>query len=140
MKQRVVLDTNVLVSAALRPGSMPRQALNRALARDQLVVSAEVLDELTRVLQHGKFDRYAPLAQRMDLPLLLRSHASTVQVSPEHRAQVAGECRDADDEVFLALALAAGVSMIVSGDGDLLTLHPWRGVAICTAAAYVAQE
>lgn len=139
MKQRVVLDTNVLVSAALRPQSVPRHALDLAIARDQLVMSSQVLDELTRVLQLTKFDRYAPAADRMELPDLLRRHASIFQVMPEHLALAAGECRDADDEVFLALAIAANVSVIVSGDADLLTLHPWRGITICTAATYVAQ-
>jgi len=140
MKQRVVLDTNVLVSAALRPQSTPRHALNLAIARDQLAMSADALDELIRVLQLPKFDRYAPPADRMELPGLLRRHASIFQVTPEHLALAAGACRDADDEVFLALAIAANASVIVSGDADLLTMDPWRGIAICTAAAYVAQR
>lgn len=140
MKQRVVLDTNVVVSAALRPQSVPRHALDLAIARDQLVMSSQAFDELTRVLQLPKFDGYAPPADRMELPDLLRRRASICPVTPEHHARVTGDCRDVDDEVFLALAIAANVSVIVSGDADLLTLHPWRGITICTAATYVAQQ
>jgi predicted nucleic acid-binding protein len=48
------------------------------------------------------------------------------------------DCRDAKDNKYLELALAAGARTIVSGDSDLLVLHPWRGVRILNPAAYLA--
>jgi uncharacterized protein len=43
-------------------------------------------------------------------------------------------CRDADDDAVLACALAANASMIITGDKDLLVLHPWRGIHIVKPA------
>ncbi len=53
--------------------------------------------------------------------------------------EAVADCRDAKDDKYLELALAAGARTIVSGDGDLLVLHPWRGVRILPPAAYLAQ-
>ena len=49
------------------------------------------------------------------------------------------DCRDAKDNKYLELALAAGASTIVSGDADLLVLHPRRGVRILRPANYLAE-
>jgi predicted nucleic acid-binding protein len=49
------------------------------------------------------------------------------------------DCRDAKDNKYLELALAAGAAVIVSSDNDLLALSPWRGVRIVTPAAFVAE-
>jgi predicted nucleic acid-binding protein len=46
------------------------------------------------------------------------------------------DCRDAKDNKYLELALAAGASAIITGDGDLLALDPWRGIRIVTPADY----
>ena len=51
--------------------------------------------------------------------------------SPSERV---ADCRDAKDNKYLELALAAGAWAIVSGDADLLALHPWRGVRILRPA------
>ncbi len=48
------------------------------------------------------------------------------------------DCRDAKDNKYLELALAAGATAIVSSDADLLVLHPWRGVRVLRPAAYLA--
>ncbi len=50
------------------------------------------------------------------------------------------DCRDAKDNTYLELALAAGASVILSGDADLLVLHPWRGVRIVSPAAFLADS
>jgi len=47
------------------------------------------------------------------------------------------DCRDPSDNKYLELALAAGASLIVSSDADLLVLHPWRGISVLRRAAYV---
>ena len=48
------------------------------------------------------------------------------------------DCRDAKDNKYLELALAAGAGILVTGDADLLVLHPWRGVRILRPAEYLA--
>ena len=49
------------------------------------------------------------------------------------------DCRDAKDDKYLELALASGAEVIVSGDADLLVLHPWRGVRVLRPADYLAE-
>lgn len=49
------------------------------------------------------------------------------------------DCRDAKDNRYLELALAAGADAIISGDADLLVLHPWRGTRILRPADYLAE-
>lgn len=48
------------------------------------------------------------------------------------------DCRDPKDDKYLELALAAHASLLISSDGDLLSLHPWRGVPILRPAEYLA--
>lgn len=62
--RRIVIDTGVLVSAAIRPQSIPALALEKALLRFDVCVSAETLMELATVLLRRKFDRYASKALR----------------------------------------------------------------------------
>lgn len=48
-------------------------------------------------------------------------------------------CRDPKDDKYLELALASQADTIVTGDGDLLVLHPWRAVRILRPAEYLAE-
>jgi uncharacterized protein len=131
----VVIDTNTLVSAALRPGSTPDRALRLALSRDTVLVSPAVLLEYDAVLARPKFAGVLTPERRITLLALLAA-AATVVEAPE----VVADCRDRKDNRFLDLALAGRAGLIISGDGDLLDLDPWRGVRILTPAAYVADR
>jgi len=62
-------------------------------------------------------------------------HQAAVWFEPSERVT---DCRDAKDNKYLELALAAGAETIVSGDDDLLVLDPWRGVRILLPADYLA--
>lgn len=137
---RVVLDTNVLISAALRPRSIPWQALDFALAAGALAVCDQSVAELQAILFRPKFDRYATRERRAEILALIRAQSVLITVTANDLAAAQGVCRDPDDELFLALALAAQASTIVSGDADLLSLHPWRGIAICPPAIFVAEQ
>lgn len=135
--QRVVIDTSTLIGAVLRPGSVPRQAFLAAVKTCELCVSHATLNELREVLHRAKFDRYAPLQQRLDFCALVseRSRLWDVDVNSEQTA--AGACRDPKDDKFLVLALACQAVALVSSDADLLVLHPWQGVPILTPAAFL---
>jgi predicted nucleic acid-binding protein len=52
--------------------------------------------------------------------------------------EVVTDCRDPKDNKFLELAVSGRATHIVTGDPDLLTLHPFRGVAIMTAQAFLS--
>jgi predicted nucleic acid-binding protein len=47
------------------------------------------------------------------------------------------DCRDPKDDKLLELALSGRADLILTGDEDLLVLHPWRGVSILTPSAYL---
>lgn len=131
---RIVLDTNLLVSAFVAPGGVAARALLVARARFRLCFSAAMEAELRGVLMRPKFRRYGASAEVVAGfvgALLVRAD----RVEPVERVF---DCRDAKDNMVLEAALAGGVGVIVSGDADLLVLHPWRGVAVVSAGEFVA--
>lgn len=140
MSRSVVLDTNILVSAALWPQSAPARVFRRVWQQGALVACVESVAELRRVLRRPKFDRIAPPESRDAFAELVARNAAMVDVLPQHHALAHGACRDADDNLFLALALTAEARTIVTGDADLLALHPWQGIILCTAAGYLERE
>lgn len=139
MSRRVVLDTSTLVSAALRVGSVPHSALLETLGAWDLCASAETLAELERVLGHRKFDRYLERALRREFIVLVRRHAHLFSVQDADVRAVDPPCRDPKDNPFLALALVAEASVVVSSDEDLLVLDPWRGIPVVTPAEFLAR-
>lgn len=130
----IVFDASAVVSAALRVDSVPEQALLRAEATDLFALSAEVDAEIAEVLGRPRFAKAVTAARRTRILDILRGDA--VWFSPTERVT---DCRDAKDDKYLELALAAGAGTIVSGDGDLLVLHPWRGVRILLPAVYLTE-
>ncbi len=129
----IVFDASTVVSAALKADSIPERALLRAEEVDVFALSAAVDAEFTEVLSRPKFARAIPLARRDGFLRILRDAA--IWFDPVVRVS---DCRDPKDDKYLELALAAGAETIVSSDGDLLVLHPWRGVRILNPADYLA--
>ena len=125
----VVFDTNILVSASLLKKSRPDLCVREVLRRKvPLVFSNATFAELADVLMRSKFDRYVSRQARVDF--LKSWRASAIFVPDVSLAEIVTDCRDSKDNKFLELALAAGVRVIVSGDPDLLSLDPWRGVRV----------
>ena len=75
---RVVFDTSTLVSAALRVGSTPHQALKQAISQGEVCVSSTTLSELQQVLSRPKFDQYLPHEMRGEFVDLVRAAAVLV--------------------------------------------------------------
>jgi len=128
-----VLDTNTLVSAVLFEHSTPGQALRRALKRGEVLVSPDTLEELAEVLQREKFDRYVTAAEREEFLEAFVERVTLIEPTEEIRI-----CRDAKDDKFLELAVSGGAAYLISGDSDLRSLHPFRGIALVTAAEFLA--
>jgi putative PIN family toxin of toxin-antitoxin system len=137
--RRVVFDTSTLVSAALRTGSVPYEALIHALGTGEVCASQKTLAELERVLGRKKFDRYLDAESRRTFVALMRRHLYVFAVQEADKVAVNPPCRDAGDNMFLALALAAEADGVVSSDEDLLVLHPWRGIPILTPAEFLGR-
>jgi putative PIN family toxin of toxin-antitoxin system len=131
---RVVIDTNVLVSRLLRIDSVPGQAVGKALHRDTVLVSHETMTELANVLAQAKFDRYVTIEQRLQFIRLMANTAEFVPIVHTVR-----ECRDPKDDKFLEVALNGRADVIITGDVDLLRMHPWREIEILSPAAHLRQ-
>ena len=127
-----VFDTNILLSALFSDSSVPAQALKKARARGVLVVSDEVAAEYVRVFSKTKFDKYLPISFRFAFIENIISNALPVIVEYSIAA-----CRDPKDDKFLSLAVAANATCIVSGDLDLLVMHPFQGIPILKPIDFV---
>ena len=125
---RVVLDTNVLVSA-LHFGGRPRRLLDDVLRGDHtLVIGAAILGELEAVLVETcgwASDRAAAVRAELE--------AIAEVVTPVDVPRV---CRDPDDDQILAIAVIGTVDALVTGDADLLALGAHGGVNISSIADF----
>ena len=130
----IVFDASAVVSAALREDSVPERALLRAEAADVFALPAAVDAEIAAVLGRPRFATAISEARRARILHTLRGEAVWFSLSER-----VTDCRDAKDNMYLELALASGADVIVSGDNDLLVLHPWRGVRILRPAEYLAE-
>lgn len=117
---RVVIDPGVLVSAVLSADGPPAQIV-RALREDRLVivVSDQLLRELSEVLARDKFRRYLTQEQA---DRYVEGIAASAERAADAAPSVVARVRDPDDEYLVALAEAAQVDCLVSGDGDLLAV------------------
>jgi len=134
---RLVVDTNILVSALLAASSLPAQliVLWRA-GRFELLTAAEQLDELMRVTRYPKIRaRLAPaLAGRLVNDL--RGLAVMVEVLPQVDVSP-----DPDDNYLLALAAAGAADFLVTGDKrDLLGLGIYQGTRIITVRDFLSMH
>jgi uncharacterized protein len=128
---RVVIDTNVLVSAALKRNSIPAAAA-RAVEQDGVLLKSSATErQLFEVIARPYF---APLIGQETRAWLqkLMSTAETVSLTERISA-----CRDPTDDKFLELAVNGRADLIVSGDADLLVLDPFRDIPIITPATFV---
>ena len=129
---RVVIDTNVWVSRVLIADPASAQAVDEALSQSQVMVSDATIEELSDVLSREKFDQYVPLDDREHFLRRLLQVTTIVSVISE-----VTDCRDPSDNRFLALALDSNSDFIISGDTDLLSLNPWRGIQIVSPADFL---
>ena len=123
---RVVIDTNVILSAALAPKGAPAQLADRLLVQAQIVFSEQTFAELKTRLWKPKFDRYITMERRRSLLHDFNAVAHWVNV-PESVARVAYS-RDSTDDAFIHAALAAAARRLVTGDDDLLCLNPIKNL------------
>jgi putative PIN family toxin of toxin-antitoxin system len=132
-KPHFVLDTNVVVSAVLLKNSASYKAFVKAYQQGVLLLSWPIVDELSEVLKRTKFDKYVSLEQRMSFLATLVSAATLIEIT-----QTITDCRDPKDNMFLELAITGQAECIISGDKDLLELHPFQGVSILRPDAFLA--
>ena len=130
--RRWVIDTNVIVSRAICPHSIPGRAFDQAIDQGRLLFSKETHRELLSVFRRPKFDRYASLERRLAFLVTLDDLIDWVAITRSIRA-----CRDPEDDKFLEVAVHGNADALITGDADLLALHPFHGVAILRPEAFL---
>ncbi|PYS33601.1 MAG: putative toxin-antitoxin system toxin component, PIN family [Acidobacteria bacterium] len=131
-RDRFVFDTSVVVSAVLISSSHPAKAFRKARQIGDILLSLPVAEELNEVLGRGKFDRYLTREDRERFLAAFIHAAKFIEVTERIVA-----CRDPKDDKFLELAVSGQAACIVTGDHDLLALHPFRGIPILSVEQFL---
>ncbi|GAT34791.1 putative toxin-antitoxin system toxin component, PIN family [Terrimicrobium sacchariphilum] len=132
--RRWVVDTNALISRLLLPTSVSAHAVQKALSSGDLIVSDATLQELADVLGRPKFNKYLSPEERREFFQLLSRVAIRIEVLRPIKA-----CRDPKDDKFLELAINGRADAIITGDEDLLVLHPFLGIPILSPKSFLDQ-
>lgn len=128
---RIVLDTNVFISGVFFDG--PPHSILEAWrdGRVQLCISPEIFEEYSAVAERLA-DRFPPV-NLGEILLLLAVEAEFHEAAPLAEPV----CEDPDDDKFLACAITAGCSVIVSGDKDLLDASGYRDIDVLRPRRFV---
>lgn len=133
--ERVVLDTNVLVSATIAAASAPARVVEQVLASRTLLLSRDLEREYRDVMGRERLDRFTTRSDRERLLTRLLEAAHVVDVTDQ-----VVDCDDPKDNMVLSLAVAGRADCVTTGDDDLLRLNPYHGVAIMRPADFPASE
>lgn len=132
MTRYFVFDTNALISAQLKEGSVSTQAFDKAIATGTIVCSSSILEEFATRFVRRKFKKYMPDEDRVEAIGRVKRISLFIEPTIDIKA-----CRDPDDDKFLSLAIAIKANCIVTGDGKLQELHPFRGIPIVSPADFL---
>ena len=129
---RLVIDTNVFISALLSKRSNPFLVVNFAFNYHILLTSNDTLAELQDVLFRKKFDKYVTTQERQ---IFLKKFMNTTE-----RVEIIqhfDDCRDPKDNCFLDLGVNGKADFIITGDKDLLVLNPFQEIEIITPDIFI---
>ncbi|MDB9307560.1 putative toxin-antitoxin system toxin component, PIN family [Aphanizomenon sp. CS-733/32] len=113
----IVIDTNVLLSAALSPDGTARKALDKAYKQFKIAQSEQTYQELKTRIYKSKFDKYISDEERQDFLEVVKKYSQFIEITTQIDI-----CRDPDDNKFLELAKEANAEFLITGDQDLLSL------------------
>jgi putative PIN family toxin of toxin-antitoxin system len=130
--RRVVLDTNVLISALLFKGHLSKIVLLWQRGRITPIISKETFEELRSVLDYPKFS----LSQE-EINSIIENEILPYFEIVEITKNIKGACRDPGDDKFISCALSASASYIVSGDKDLSDLKKYKSLKIIKASDFL---
>lgn len=114
------------------PRSVPDEAVRKAIVNGRLLFSDLTMKELADVLSRTKLKRYITIE---DGKQFLSGLCSLCEFVPIIRS--VRQCRDPRDDKFLEVAVNGRADLILTGDADLLALHPWQGIAILSPAEFL---
>ncbi len=130
--KKVVLDTNVLVSALLLKGELSKIVDLWEKGKIIPVISRETFAEFKKVLSYPKFSltdkEIKTTIEENILPFFFFFYIA---------ANVTGVCRDPNDDKFISCAISASADFIVSGDKDLCELGRYRSIKIINVKEFI---
>ena len=127
-----VIDTNTLISSSLFKNSTPRRAERKVNQTGKILASSSTYNEFFETFIRSKFDKYISRETRLDILSEFKRLALFIEIS-----ETISVCRDPKDDKFLEVAVSASASCIITGDKDLLILHPFRNIPILNAIDFV---
>jgi len=130
--KKIVLDTNILVSALLFKGELTKIVELWEKGEIIPVISKETFEEFKRVLAYPKFS----LTEK-EVKSIIEENVLPFFEVVDITTKVSGVCRDPDDEKFLSCAIAASADFIVSGDKDLSDLSRYKSVKIIKVSDFI---
>jgi uncharacterized protein len=144
--ERIVCDSNVLISAAIVPSGKARKVVDYAIDHARLLITRELFDEFSSRLARPKFDRYLSVEDRAEFVQLITFIGSWVSIPGTLQI-----CRDPDDDKIIETAIVGRADCLVTGDADILALRPageagqvmneadamFRGVALLRPAEFL---
>jgi putative PIN family toxin of toxin-antitoxin system len=126
-RMKVVLDTNVLVSALIKAGK-PRDLFKKLAKDKQIIFSKPILEEFLDVIEDPKVARYINQQDVATFLNILGNGARIIRV----KSKVQVVINDADDNIIVQAAHDGNASYIVSGDKHLLALKEFKGIKVVT--------
>lgn len=124
MPQRLVVDTNILISLFM--GRQSAELIEAIVNEDIVLISSrEQISEIKRVLAYPKLAKHFTPEIRDDIVFLVATMAELVLLAND-----ISDCRDPKDNFILEMAVNGKADFIVSGDEDIRSLNPYRGVSI----------
>ncbi|HWR59336.1 MAG TPA: putative toxin-antitoxin system toxin component, PIN family [Thermodesulfovibrionales bacterium] len=130
--KKVVLDTNILVSALLFKGDLSKIVDLWKEGRIIPVVSGETFEEFRSVLEYPKFSLTGK-----EIKTIIEDEVLPFFETVDMAHDAKGACRDPEDDKFLACALSASADYIVSGDKDLCDMGRYKSIRIMEAADFL---
>ena len=130
MRVKCLVDTNILISAALTKGA-PFRIVEHLIKNNALIFSKETISELSSRITQPKFDKYVSAEDREAYVNNLILSADLVIID-----NLIQGCRDRDDDKFLETAVKGDAQFIITGDQDLLAMHRFEGIDIVTVQEF----
>ncbi len=131
---KIVVDTNVLVSALIKPSGAPAQLLSYDGSFD-LVTTEEILAELERVLHYTRIQKRYHLNDGLIAAYVNQVRDASEVIEVESNIKVVE--KDPDDDKFVACARAGQADCIISGDPHLTNLKSYHGIPILTPRQFL---
>lgn len=130
--KRVVLDTNILVSALIFKGEVSRLVKLWKTGKIVPVISQATFKEFKEVLAYPKFS-----LTMGEIKTIIEDEILPFFEVIDVREKIGGLCRDPEDDKFLACALSASANYIVSGDKDLCDISRYKSIKIVKVSEFL---